>query len=394
MHEYNDEIIEPTCTKKGYTIKTCSLCNYRIKVDYVSALGHQYVDEIINPTCLKGGYTIHTCTICGNEKKDTYTDPSGHIYGDSNVVNKDGKYYLESLCTTCDYKKSNEISHDFTKLYGYNDLKSYNNPNYLDFYYDILEACNEYKSSTSDLDTTSILVGSSYNDYYIIDEINFSDYGLTTNEAVTVWKVFGLDNPQYYWLSKEILYSSDKLMIICDDDYVLYSDRLEADTLLNNYVSELNEYINSYMSEYQIAKTIHDYIANSCKYAYIDGTTTIITEDWAHSLIGIVEEGKVVCEGYAKMYTYLASLYNLECFTVLGTADGVGHAWNYVNIDDKYYPVDLTWDDADTKIRYDYFLISKSEFSKMHIAYPSGGIFGIDYLYKLPTLSLFGYSLF
>lgn len=390
-HQYVDEVIAPTCEKKGYTLKECSLCGSKLKVSYVDALGHSYIDELIKPTCTKGGYTIHTCTVCDKQTKDTYTDPAGHSYGDSIVNQKNNKYYLESSCIDCGVIKSNEISHDFTILYGYNDLKSYNKPEYLDFYYDILLSCNEFSISITDLASEEILVGSNTLEFYVLSKLNYGQYGLNTNEAVTVWKVFGLDNPQYYWLSKEILYTQDELYILCNEDYTSYEDRLSADTLLSTYVAELNLQMTNYMTDYQKAKTIHDYVASSCEYAYVDGTTNIIDEEWAHSLIGIVEYGKVVCEGYAKMYTYLSSLYGLECFTVLGTSDGVGHAWNYVSIDDKYYPVDLTWDDSSLSISYAYFLISKNEFDKKHIAYTTG-VFGIDYLYSLPSLSVFGYN--
>ena len=76
-HDYTTQVIDPTCTKAGYTLHTCKNCGKEIKDDYVDAAGHQYVEKIIKPTQTTQGYTRHTCSVCGHSYKDNYTDPLG-----------------------------------------------------------------------------------------------------------------------------------------------------------------------------------------------------------------------------------------------------------------------------------------------------------------------------
>lgn len=51
---------------------------------------------------------------------------------------------------------------------------------------------------------------------------------------------------------------------------------------------------------------------------------------------------KVVCEGYAKSFQYLCDCMGLECYLVTGDLGFAGHMWNIVNVDGKYYYVDVT----------------------------------------------------
>ena len=39
---------------------------------------HIYINEIIEPTCTERGYTKHTCTVCNNEEFDSYVQATGH----------------------------------------------------------------------------------------------------------------------------------------------------------------------------------------------------------------------------------------------------------------------------------------------------------------------------
>lgn len=62
----------------------------------------------------------------------------------------------------------------------------------------------------------------------------------------------------------------------------------------------------------------------------------------AHNLVGVVRDGKAVCEGIAKAYKFLCDLAGISCIVVVGTMDGGAHAWNKVWIDGKAGFVDVT----------------------------------------------------
>jgi len=91
------------------------------------------------------------------------------------------------------------------------------------------------------------------------------------------------------------------------------------------------------------------------------------------SLRGLITK-KTVCAGYALMFKEFMDRQGINCEYVEGCTknDGSGgHAWNIVTIDEKKYPIDLTWDSSSyrrgDKNAYDYLGQNIAEFSKCHI---------------------------
>lgn len=69
-HSYNTEEKDPTCTEKGYTTYTCSVCGYSEVRDYVDALGHDYNRTVVAKpaTCREEGWEEYiVCSRCGAE---------------------------------------------------------------------------------------------------------------------------------------------------------------------------------------------------------------------------------------------------------------------------------------------------------------------------------------
>ena len=90
-HDYVAEFIEPTCTKSGYTLYTCSRCGHSFKDDPVEPEHKWDEGTVTAPTCTEMGYTTYTCTVCGEKYVDeaSWVPAAGHDY-----VNGD--------CTKCD----------------------------------------------------------------------------------------------------------------------------------------------------------------------------------------------------------------------------------------------------------------------------------------------------
>ena len=113
---FTDEVVDPTCTEKGYTKHTCSDCGYSYNDTEVDALDHawgewthvegtegadaqhtrvcandathveteacSFTDEVVDPTCTEKGYTKHTCGGCGYSYNDTEVDALDHAWGE------------------------------------------------------------------------------------------------------------------------------------------------------------------------------------------------------------------------------------------------------------------------------------------------------------------------
>ena len=77
-HEYQaTKTVEPTCTKGGYTVYTCTLCGRSYRGDFVDAKGHT---EVTIPgkeaTCIEAGLTEGIyCSVCGEVLKEQEVIP-------------------------------------------------------------------------------------------------------------------------------------------------------------------------------------------------------------------------------------------------------------------------------------------------------------------------------
>ncbi|MBE7084898.1 MAG: hypothetical protein E7368_02455, partial [Clostridiales bacterium] len=79
-HDYEAVVTAPTCTEKGYTTYTCSVCGDSYVADEVPANGHDYEAVITEPTCTEDGYTTYTCSVCGDSYVDDEVPANGHDY--------------------------------------------------------------------------------------------------------------------------------------------------------------------------------------------------------------------------------------------------------------------------------------------------------------------------
>ena len=106
------------------------------------------------------------------------------------------------------------------------------------------------------------------------------------------------------------------------------------------------------------AKAAHEFVVRKCKYDH-EVVRTKDRSPLGRSSYSVLVRGEAVCEGYTMGYIYLCELIaKVRCEEVLGNAGGP-HAWNYVQLEGKWYHVDTTWDASHSpKVMYDHFLLS------------------------------------
>lgn len=125
----------------------------------------------------------------------------------------------------------------------------------------------------------------------------------------------------------------------------------------------------------ELIRTIHDYLAQRLYYdtpAYqeylnqkADSNANIDYRIFssAGGFLDSVGTG-VVCEGYAKSFKVLCDQFGIPCVLIGGRvlSTGEGHMWNGVQLNGKWYLVDVTWDDVSSGIRQTYLMAgAKSE---------------------------------
>lgn len=80
-------VVSPTCTKEGYTEGKCAVCGETVYTDIVAPLSHNLIKEnTVSPSCETQGYTTYKCTDCGYCTMSDFTDAVGHIYGETFTV--------------------------------------------------------------------------------------------------------------------------------------------------------------------------------------------------------------------------------------------------------------------------------------------------------------------
>ncbi len=109
-------------------------------------------------------------------------------------------------------------------------------------------------------------------------------------------------------------------------------------------------------------KVLHDSIVNMTTY-------TLNGPAYKSEADGPLVNGRALCEGYSKAFAYLCQSIGVPCICIVGSGNGENHMWNMVQVDGKWYHVDVTWDDpvgSQPVLRHDYFCVSTATIRKDH----------------------------
>lgn len=131
-HVYNENIVPPTCSQKGYTSHICQNCGDEYRDNETEMIPHEFGEwELIqSPGCVQKGSQKRTCKNCGLvETKDLDPDPNAHDWNDTYTVDKeptcqsDGSQSIH--CKNCDVTKDSQtiprVDHKFTNYVSNND---------------------------------------------------------------------------------------------------------------------------------------------------------------------------------------------------------------------------------------------------------------------------------
>ncbi|MCM1182934.1 MAG: hypothetical protein NC337_06145 [Roseburia sp.] len=139
-----------------------------------------------------------------------------------------------------------------------------------------------------------------------------------------------------------------------EDNFVVtyqYLSTIEEEIYTDTAVAQLFPQFNT-GSTYDKVLAVHDYICNTVSYSY----ETIEEEADFRSAYDALYYNTTVCTGYALLFQKFMDYMGIPCYVASGTVDGVGHAWNLVNIDGQWYHLDCTNDDQDYWISRKHFL--------------------------------------
>lgn len=399
IHSYGDnwEVTTPaTCTTPGVKRRVCLSCGQGNVTEEIPALGHSFGawHDVVS-TC-----TEHTqeavCERC-SEKKTRAAAVTGHNYKNGVCVNCGGKQ------PTIDDSSLDALTGTYGKTY----FERYGNRGEVELYGRLDDAAKKFH-----LGETVATRDSSGR--YVVAEINYKDLGLTTQRAIAVWSIYRYDHPMYFWTSTSLSYNTEKINLLCADDYYQNDTRAAVKETIYTQLADWIATIGNSPTDYSKALAAHDIIVGSMRYAY-DEEGKAETAEWAHSIAGAFVRHEGVCEAYAKAFQLILNYFGIENILVGG--EGVSsdaksseaHLWNLVNIGGNWYWCDLTWDDVGLSnfgVSYHNFMVSENQnvnwrdwgsgakegkFLDRHIPTTEHDT-GVDFMYSLPARARNPYS--
>lgn len=132
--------------------------------------------------------------------------------------------------------------------------------------------------------------------------------------------------------------------------YTTESQEKELDTAVDNVLNQLN--LND-KTDYEKTKNIYDYICANVTYDHEHEND----KDYKlkYTAYAALINKTAVCQGFAVLLYRLSLEAGIDARLIAGTSNNdIPHGWNIVQLKNKYYNLDSTWDAG--KSEYDYFL--------------------------------------
>ena len=207
----------------------------------------------------------------------------------------------------------------------------------------------------------------------------------------SAWNAFTYDNMDIFYIDVEKLTLITKTTSIAGfeshkvelsngshDSYLKddFNSSLEINEKID-YVDKIRKEIKKQLegySEFEKIKKVHDFLIENVEY------DINLKASEPYSILGPLTEGKAVCEGYARSFKYILDELQIPCILISGTGtnskgETESHAWNYVELNGKWYAIDVTWDDPviigngylTNEMKYRNFLKGSRTFNSNHL---------------------------
>lgn len=183
------------------------------------------------------------------------------------------------------------------------------------------------------------------------------------------------NHPEIFYISRNARYQfwtspdgrSIVKFVVRDIPYGLTKAQLPwAKARLDAAVEEAMKTVDDTMSVVEKVKALHDYIVKVCEYDTVARDTHDTSPD-ARTVYSVLVRHLAVCEGYTMAYRYLLNQIGVNSEEVI--SDAMNHCWNYVQLGENWYHVDVTWDDPiyqgrkpdSNHISHEHFLLSDAK---------------------------------
>ncbi len=307
---------------------------------------------------------------------------------------------LDKLIQTPDTNTNVDYSNVNVNKYFYNQLEEYSKTIYKAFETNK----EEMKSGTKQIE-----LGDSFSS--LLSQTNGQDLlGKYYQSAI---EAYTYDNPEVFYLSPNKMFLnietttrgntvSYRVYINSGNETNYLTDEFTSKEQVESAIAQIEQVRDQILQNatgdtYHDIKMVHDYLVDTISY------DSSLSKPYIYNIYGALVEKLCVCEGYARSMKYLLDSLNIPCTIVIGkgtNSEGQteNHAWNYVEIEGKWYAIDATWDDPviigngtlSQSFKYRYFLKGSNEMAKDHTPSNTFTDGGKEFTY--PSLSLENYE--
>ena len=192
--------------------------------------------------------------------------------------------------------------------------------------------------------------------------VNVKGYGITTDNIIGVVAHIFNCSPELFYYEKQYryMYSGKNVLSITFEFNDSVSAIKEQVNKVNREVKKFDQLVEPGMTDEDLTLLVHDYLAVNTVY---DVNYDSNRDESIFDIYGVFGDKEAVCQGYALAAEYLLNRHGVNCG--IASSEKANHAWNIVEIDDKWYHMDVTWDDPiyDNlgRVHHQYLLISDQE---------------------------------
>ena len=167
--------------------------------------------------------------------------------------------------------------------------------------------------------------------------IDLSDFGITYDELHNVVKYLSINHGYYYVKSAYDYSTLGNNVLEYNPSYFWNAEEIkDIDSKIEAEVSRIAAEAKDLKTDLEKFIYIHNSLILNISYGAED-------VDRDNNLYGAFVLKNTLCTGYSEAFCQIAARLGLKAWVV--TSDKLGHAWNLVLLDGRYYFVDCAWDD-------------------------------------------------
>lgn len=165
-------------------------------------------------------------------------------------------------------------------------------------------------------------------------QIDISSCNVTPEEAVKAYVNLKNTNPYFFYAGVQVdcKYDGSKAKTLVVSYNASKTDIQTQKKAVDSKANSIAELAKSAATNAEKAQIVHDYFINNTKYSTNPNAT----------VYDLLVNNQGVCTSYALSYKLVMDKLGIPCGISVSTA--MNHEWNVIQIDGKWYNVDITYD--------------------------------------------------